>query len=80
MVGPTKLLFGQPDIFLSEKGIFINKLLNFVIIVSFQKIGNGKVVKILIPEKMIRDLLELHNFVKFSMKEYEKKFGKNKVC
>ena len=33
------------------------------------KIGNGKVVKILFPEKMIRDLLESHHFVKFGMKQ-----------
>ena len=32
------------------------------------KNGNGKVVKIIFPEKMIRDLIESHNFVKFGMK------------
>ena len=41
---------------------------------------NGKVVKILFPEKMIRDLLESRNFVKFGMKRSEKKFVKNKIC
>ena len=34
----------------------------------FPKIRNGNVVKIFFPEKMIRDLLESHNFVKFGMK------------
>ena len=34
----------------------------------FPKNGNGKVVKILFPEKMIRDLLELHYFLKLDMK------------
>ena len=31
----------------------------------FTKIRSGKVVKILFPEKMIRDLLESHNFLIF---------------
>ena len=44
----------------------------------FPKIGNGQVVKIVFPEKMIRDLLESHYFLKFSMKRWGKKFGKNK--
>ena len=35
-------------------------------------------MKILFPEKMIRDLLESHHFVKFGMKRQEKKFGKKK--
>ena len=35
---------------------------------SFLKIGNGKVIEILFPEKMIRELLESHQFVKFRMK------------
>ena len=34
----------------------------------FPKIGNGNIVKILFPEKMICDLLESHHFVKFDMK------------
>ena len=34
----------------------------------FPKIGNGKVMKILFPEKMIRHLLESHYFVKFGIK------------
>ena len=34
----------------------------------FPKIGIGKVVKVLFPEKMICYLLESHNFVKFGMK------------
>ena len=34
-----------------------------VIIDSFWKIGNGKFVKILFPENMIRVLLELHHFI-----------------
>ena len=34
----------------------------------FPKIGDCKIVKILFPEKMIRDLLESHHFVKFGMK------------
>ena len=34
----------------------------------FPKIGNGRVMKILFPEKMIRDSLESHHFVKFGMK------------
>ena len=34
-------------------------------------------MKILFPEKMIRDSLESHYFVKFGMKRYGKKFGKN---
>ena len=38
----------------------------------FLKIWNGKVVKILIPEKMIRDLLESHHFVKFGMERLRK--------
>ena len=46
----------------------------------FPKIGNGKVVKILFPEKIIRDLLESHHFLKFGMKQKGKKFGKNKIC
>ena len=29
---------------------------------------NGKVMKILFPEKMIRDLLESHNFFKYGIK------------
>ena len=33
----------------------------------FPKIRNGKDVKILFPGKIIRDLLELHHFLKFSM-------------
>ena len=33
----------------------------------FPKIGNGKFVKILLPEKVIRDLLESHHFVKFGL-------------
>ena len=32
------------------------------------KIENVKIVKIIFPENMIRDLLELYNFVKFGMK------------
>ena len=34
----------------------------------FPKIGKGKVAKILFPEKIIRDLPESYNFVKFGMK------------
>ena len=37
--------------------------------ILFQKIGNYKVVKILFPEKMIRDVLESHHFVKFGRKQ-----------
>ena len=35
----------------------------------FPKIENGKVVKIHFPERMIRDVLESHNFAKFDMKQ-----------
>ena len=34
----------------------------------FPKSENGKVVKIHFAEKMIRDLLESHHFLKFGMK------------
>ena len=39
----------------------------------FSKIGNGEVVENLFSEKMIHDLLESHNFLKFGEKRYEKK-------
>ena len=35
---------------------------------SFSKIGNCQVVENLFPQKMNRDLLESHNFLKFGMK------------
>ena len=39
------------------------------VIKEFPKIGNDKViVKFLFPEKIIRDLLESHHFLKFGMK------------
>ena len=37
-------------------------------------------VENLFPEKMTRDLLESHHFVKFGTKRQGKKFGKNKIC
>ena len=37
-------------------------MLYMIIIDSFSKIGNGKVVEILFPGKMIDDLLELRHF------------------
>ena len=42
--------------------MFINKLLNLIIIDSFSKIGDGQVVANPFPEKVIEDLLELHHF------------------
>ena len=48
--------------------IFVNKLLNFIKIDSFSKIGNGQVIENLFLEKMIRHLLESHNFQKFGSK------------
>ena len=44
----------------------------------FPKIGYGKIVKILFLEKMIRDLLESHHFVKFGIKRYGKSSEKIK--
>ena len=57
----------KKNIFQNE--IFINKLQNFIIIYLFLKIGNDKVVKILFPVKMFRDLSESHHFLKFGMKQ-----------
>ena len=37
----------------------------------FPGMGNSKVVKILFPEKMIRDLLESHHSVKLCFQEKE---------
>ena len=43
--------------------VFENWFLIIAAIKEFiTKIGNGKFVKILFPEKLIRDLLELHHF------------------
>ena len=44
----------------------------------FPKIGNGKIVKNLFSQKMIRDLLESHHFVKFGMKRQGKSTTKIK--
>ena len=41
----------------------------------FLKIRNGEVVGNLFSEKMIHDLLESHNFLKFGKKQKEKKLG-----
>ena len=56
----------KKNIFQNE--IFINKLLNLIVIYSFSKIGNGYVVGNLFPKTMNRDLLESHNFLKFVKK------------
>ena len=40
-------------------------MLNLIIIYSFSKIGNSRVVGNLFSETMIHDLLESHNFLKF---------------
>ena len=40
----------------------MKKLLNFIIIDSFSKIGNSNVVEILFHGKMIHDLYESHHF------------------
>ena len=50
----------------------MNKLLNFLINYSIQKIRNGSVIENLFPEKMIRDLLESHHFLKFGMQREKK--------
>ena len=42
--------------------IFINKLLYFIIIDLFPKIGNGQVVENPFPKKMIHDVSESHHF------------------
>ena len=39
-----------------QKTIFIKKVLNFIIIDSFKKIGNDQVTENLFSKKMIRDL------------------------
>ena len=36
----------------------------------FSKIGNGEVMENLFSEKMIRDLSESHNFLKFDKNRY----------
>ena len=51
-----------------QNKIFINKLLNLIIINSYSKIENGQVVENLFLEKVIRNLLESHNFLKFGKK------------
>ena len=51
-----------------QNEIFINEVLNLIIIYLFSKIRNGQVVENLIFEKMIRNLLESHNFLKFGKK------------
>ena len=48
--------------------IFINKLLNLIIIYSISKIGNGKVVGNLFFEKVICNFFKSHNFLKFGKK------------
>ena len=48
----------------------------FVLENSFSKIGNCKIVENLPPEKIIRDLLKSHHFLKFG----KKSSGKNKIC
>ena len=58
-----------------QKKIFINKLLNLIIIDLFPKFGNGPVVEHLFPKKIIHDLLESDHFFKFGSKQWEKKFG-----
>ena len=37
-------------------------------------------MKIIFPEKMIRDLLKSHHFVKFGMSDKEKSSEKIKIC
>ena len=56
-----------------QNKILINKLLNFKIIYSFYKFGNGQVVENLFPEKKIRDLLESHRFFKIWYEVIRKK-------
>ena len=56
----------EKNIFQNE--IFINKLLNLIIIYSFKKIENGQVVGNLFLEKVICNLLKSHNFLKFGKK------------
>ena len=54
--------------------IFINKLLNLMIIYLYPKIRNGQVVENLFPEKMTRDIrLESHYFWKFGIRLLGKK-------
>ena len=59
--------------------MFINKLLNFIIIDLFPKIGNGQVAENVLLEKMIRDLLESHNFENFVQSDKKKHSGENKI-
>ena len=51
-----------------QNAIFINKLLNLIIIDSFSKSGIGPVVESLFLIKVTRNLLESHNFLKFGKK------------
>ena len=76
----NKFYFSEINFLIFQNKILINKLLNLVIISSFQKSGNGQGVENLFPEKMIRDLLKSHHFLKFGMKRLEKSSGKNKFC
>ena len=45
-----------------QKKIFLNKLLNLIIINSVSKTENGQVVENLFPEKMIHNSLESQHF------------------
>ena len=46
----------------------------------FLKIRNGEVVGNLFSEKIIHDLLESHNFLKFGKNDKKKSWIKNKIC
>ena len=51
--------------------MFINKLLNLIIIDLFAKVGNIQVVENIFPDKMIHNLSKSHHFLKFCKKLYE---------
>ena len=63
--------FGREKINFHEKNLKYRKvilLINFIFAPTFFLIRNGEVVGNLFSEKMIHDLLESHNFLKFGKK------------